>query len=37
LDCGQEFPYDWSQMKVVRRAQTSSRQPTVATEPRRVA
>jgi hypothetical protein len=37
LDCGQEFGYDWSQMKVVRGAQASSRQPAVVTEPRRVA
>jgi hypothetical protein len=37
LDCGQEFPYDWSQMKVLRGTQGSSRQPVVASEPRRVA
>jgi hypothetical protein len=37
LDCGQEFAYDWSQMKVVRGTQGPSRQPAVAAEPRRVA
>jgi hypothetical protein len=37
LDCGHEFPYDWSQMKVVRSTQGSPSRPAVATEPRRVA
>ena len=37
LDCGQEFPYDWSEMKVVRSTQSTSGRPAIATEPRRVA
>jgi hypothetical protein len=37
LDCGQEFPYDWSQMKVMRGPSASSARPAAAPEPRRVA
>ncbi len=37
LDCGQEFPYDWRQMKVVRSTRDSSGRPVIASEPRRVA
>jgi hypothetical protein len=37
LDCGQEFPYDWSQMKVVRSTRDSSGRPAISAEPRRVA
>ena len=35
LECGQEFPYDWSEMKIVR--QSASKATVVATEPRRAA
>ena len=35
LDCGQEFPYDWNEMKVVRKA--SSTAVRTAPEPRRAA
>ena len=37
LECGQEFPYDWNQMKVVRNSPQTSIPGRVATEPRRVA
>ena len=37
LDCGQEFAYDWNQMKVVRGTQGASRPTAVVSEPRRVA
>ncbi len=36
LDCGHEFPYDWSQMRVVR-SSTPSAGTSVSTVPRRVA
>jgi hypothetical protein len=35
LECGQEFPYDWNEMKVVRRS--SSKSTAVATQARRAA
>ncbi|HWS97479.1 MAG TPA: hypothetical protein VN620_13515 [Candidatus Methylomirabilis sp.] len=35
LDCGQEFPYDWNEMKVVR--DVASVRARVATVPRRAA
>jgi hypothetical protein len=35
LDCGQEFPYDWNEMKIVR--QSAARSTAVATEPHRAA
>jgi hypothetical protein len=35
LECGQEFPYDWKEMRVVR--QTSSTAAAVVPEPRRAA
>lgn len=35
LDCGQEFPYDWNEMKVIRKA-TPSR-VAVSTAPHRAA
>ena len=35
LECGQEFPYDWNEMKIVRLS--SSRSTAVATQPRRAA
>lgn len=35
LECGQEFPYDWTEMKIVRRS--SSNSPAVVPEPRRAA
>ena len=34
LDCGQEFPYDWDKMKLVRKP--SPTPATIATEPGRV-
>jgi hypothetical protein len=37
LECGQEFPYDWNQMKLVHDSPASPARPAVATEPRRVA
>ena len=36
LDCGHEFPYDWEEMRVVRK-DTSRPIPAVAAAPRRVA
>jgi len=35
LDCGQEFAYDWNEMKIVR--QSAARSTAVATEPHRAA
>jgi hypothetical protein len=35
LECGQEFPYDWKEMKVVRRLSSTS--ATAVPEPRRAA
>ena len=35
LDCGQEFPYDWKEMKLVRKSAPST--TSIVTEPRRVA
>jgi hypothetical protein len=35
LDCGQEFPYDWNEMKIVR--QSAARSTAVASEPHRAA
>jgi hypothetical protein len=35
LNCGQEFPYDWNEMKIVR--QSPARSTAVATEPHRAA
>ena len=37
LDCGHEFPYDWTQMKVVNQNADNSSSTAIATEPRRVA
>lgn len=37
LECGQEFPYDWNEMKVVREASAVTSRTGVATAPRRVA
>jgi hypothetical protein len=37
LECGQEFPYDWNAMKVVRGSSSASAPTSIATEPRRVA
>jgi hypothetical protein len=37
LDCGDEFPYDWNEMKVVNRPSGSTSRAAIATEPRRVA
>jgi hypothetical protein len=37
LECGQEFPYDWNEMRVVRKSTNSTAPAAVAPEPRRVA
>ena len=38
LECGQEFPYDWNEMRVVRGSSaTTAPAAGIATEPRRVA
>ena len=37
LDCGHEFPYDWTQMKVVQQDEENFSPTATATEPRRVA
>ena len=37
LDCGHEFPYDWTQMKVVQQDEENFSPTAIATEPRRVA
>jgi len=37
LECGQEFPYDWKQMKVVRNSAQARTPATIVTEPHRVA
>jgi hypothetical protein len=37
LDCGHEFSYDWSQMKVMRGPAKSPGRAAVATQPHRVA
>jgi hypothetical protein len=36
LDCGQEFPYDWNEMKIVSSNQSSAA-ARIAPQPRRVA
>jgi|HubBroStandDraft_6_1064221.scaffolds.fasta_scaffold02435_6 hypothetical protein len=36
LECGQEFPYDWNEMKVVRQS-SSTTTTTAVPEPRRAA
>ena len=37
LDCGQEFPYDWNAMKLVRNSRFAQTSGVAVAEPRRVA
>lgn len=37
LECGQEFPYDWKEMRVLRGSSAAAAPVGIASEPRRVA